>query len=570
MPKKDVREMDVIEIKKKIMDRIEKERSRSSRKKKILNLATLSEKMGRPEGEVLRLFNQDPLEEGADEPITPPFEAYGIPEKPVKEYRSKLLSLEEENLKLKKIQEEARFKSDSLLSDIEEKDRAIAELQKKLEHESIGLMKEDEHKSLINSAIEKSIAEYRTKLASLEEENDKLKSLHSKELKENESVFLQIAEKDKEIEELKNRFERELAAIDKQKEIELGKSFEEYREKISPLETENKKLKRLHEDALRQSDGLLIRIEEKDQELREAQKKISELEIYFKKHKDNEKAMEEAKVEKEKAASNVEALRSKLYAATKDQKEQANRIGQLEEMLKHRDKKLSDSEKVCKNIENEKNEAILRLQASEEAKRALTDKLAALGDAITAAEKRLAEGEKHHAKSLDAARKEMELQTQALERSRKALEGKITQLNVELEAKNKRIEETEKINAELDGLVKESAIKLQSAEGLKNDLEERMREIDHEIKEASKKREADTRAADENIAKIKEEIGALKNVVKDKERAEAELSENILRLETEIEARDKKIQSDIKYCEDVVREVNELRQKIKNYRLKAR
>ncbi|GEM_PF-3276742 len=556
MPKKDVREMDVSEIKRKIIEKIEKEKSKSSRKKKALNLTTLSEKMGRPEDEVLRLFNQEAAHEEAGEPIMPPFEAYGIPEKPVKEYRSKLLSLEEENLKLKKIQEEARFKSESLLGEIEEKDRAIAELQKKLEHEPAGLIKEDDHKSLINSAIEKSVAEYRTKLASLEEENSKLKNLRSEELKDKENVFSRIAGKDQEIEDLKKRFDQELAEADKQKKI--------------AIETENKKLKRLHEDALKQSDGLLVRIEEKDQELREVQKKISELEAYLKKHKDNEKALEDAKVEKEKATSNVEALRSKLYAATKGEKEQANRIGQLEEMLKHRDKRLADNEKAGKSLENEKNEVIMKLQASEEAKRELADKLSRAGDETTAIEKKLTETEKHYAKSLDAARKEVELQTQALERARKALEGKIAQLNVELEAKNKRIEETEKINAELDSLVKESAIKLQSAEGLKNDLEERIREIDHEMKEASKKREADAKAADESIAKIKEEIGSLKVVIKDKEKAEEELSENMLRLETEIEARDKKIQSDIKYCEDVVREVNELRQKIKNYRLKAR
>ena len=55
-----------------------------------------------------------------------------------------------------------------------------------------------------------------------------------------------------------------------------------------------------------------------------------------------------------------------------------------------------------------------------------------------------------------------------------------------------------------------------------------------------------------------------------KEKTEEALQENISRLESEIESRDKKIQADIKYCEGVVREVNDLRQKIKAYRLKVR
>ena len=63
---------------------------------------------------------------------------------------------------------------------------------------------------------------------------------------------------------------------------------------------------------------------------------------------------------------------------------------------------------------------------------------------------------------------------------------------------------------------------------------------------------------------------SLKSVIKDKEKSEEEMQEHISRLESEIESRDKKIQSDIKYCEGVVREVNDLRQKIKTYRLKVR
>ena len=77
-------------------------------------------------------------------------------------------------------------------------------------------------------------------------------------------------------------------------------------------------------------------------------------------------------------------------------------------------------------------------------------------------------------------------------------------------------------------------------------------------------------AGEKNAAALMAEIEALKSVIKEKEKSEEELQENILRLESEIESRDKKIQADIKYCEGVVREVNDLRQKIKAYRLKVK
>ena len=97
-----------------------------------------------------------------------------------------------------------------------------------------------------------------------------------------------------------------------------------------------------------------------------------------------------------------------------------------------------------------------------------------------------------------------------------------------------------------------------------------MKQLETELAEADKIRQSDNSTSESKIAEFKTEIEALKTVVKDKERSEEELRESILRLESEIESRDKKIQADIKYCEGVVREVNDLRQKIKAYRLKVK
>ena len=131
----------------KIMEKIESEKPKTSRKKKRLNLAALSAKMGKTEEDLLKLFNKTDVEKAEYTPV----------EKPGKDYLLKLAALEAENARLKETHEEARSKSDNLLNQIEEKDRAIAELQKKLADESTSLIKDSEkEKSLINESLEKS------------------------------------------------------------------------------------------------------------------------------------------------------------------------------------------------------------------------------------------------------------------------------------------------------------------------------------------------------------------------------------------------------------------------------
>ena len=152
------------------MEKIEGEKSKKSRKKKPMNLAALSAKMGRPEEDVLKIFNKSAS--GTATIIEDSEETLEAAAEPGGEYSEKLQALEYENARLKKTQDDARLKSDNLFKEIEEKNKAISELQKKLASESIGLIKDsDKEKSLINTALEKSISEYRAKLASLEAEN---------------------------------------------------------------------------------------------------------------------------------------------------------------------------------------------------------------------------------------------------------------------------------------------------------------------------------------------------------------------------------------------------------------
>ena len=99
--------MEITEIKKKIIEKIESGKSKSSRKKKPINLATLSAKMGLPEEEVLKLFNKQFPETTTVSEYSEEREQVEY-EKPAEDYHARLSALEEENARLKNVQEDAR------------------------------------------------------------------------------------------------------------------------------------------------------------------------------------------------------------------------------------------------------------------------------------------------------------------------------------------------------------------------------------------------------------------------------------------------------------------------------
>ena len=138
------------------MAKIESGKSESSLAKKPINLATLSAKMGLPKEDVLKLFNKQAPKTATASAVSEEYEELPKDEKPAEDNLARLSALEEENARLKAIQEGARNKSDVLSSQIEEKDRVIAQLQKKLEDESARRVKESgKEKTLVNAMIEK-------------------------------------------------------------------------------------------------------------------------------------------------------------------------------------------------------------------------------------------------------------------------------------------------------------------------------------------------------------------------------------------------------------------------------
>ena len=211
--------------------------------------------------------------------------------------------MEKENKNLKSLHTETLKQNEAIFFQISERDKEIDELRKKFQADENEL-----------------------------EKGKKLKKLHEDALRQNDGLLIRIEEKDKEIAELEKRLQEEHGRSKKTKDHE--KAIEEHRANITSLDSENKRLKKLHEDALKHSEGHLAQLREKEKAIAEAEKRLEEIETL--------------KSEKEKAVANMEALRSKLYISTKELKEQAGRITQLEETLKHRDKRLGDSDKAYK------------------------------------------------------------------------------------------------------------------------------------------------------------------------------------------------------------------------------
>jgi len=162
------------------------------------------------------------------------------------------------------------------------------------------------------------------------------------------------------------------------------------------------------------------------------------------------------------------------------------------------------------------------------------------------------------------------MEKKELEREKRALDGKISQLGDEIEAKNSRIDEIESSKRELDDMVKESALSVKKAEALAKESEEKSAQSALRLGQEIKRREADKALAEETAVKLVSDIEMLKTVIVEKEKAETELRDLSASLRADIESRDQKIERDIKYCEGLLKEINDLRKRSKSGLFRAK
>ena len=261
----------------------------------------------------------------------------------------------------------------------------------------------------------------------------------------------------------------------------LKKSLDEYRNKLDASEFKNRELKKLYDEAVKkQSQGA------------------------------------EA-VKKEKAIDGLEILKSRLATLTKEARDKDIALSTLQESLRVKERKLSENDKLYKNIDAEKNELTERLQADEKQKKALNEKLLQVMAELEKKDKEVSEYSKRRNKDMEAAKNELELKLQSSEREKKALEGKVSQLNLEIDAKNKRLDELEGSYKNLDDMLKEAIKSERAAKADKEELEEQ-------------------------VSRLTLDIDALKS---------------------DVESRDNKIAADIKYYEKLLKEITELKAKDK-------
>lgn len=399
------------------------------------------------------------------------------------------------------------------------------------------------------------------------QESKKLKELYEKALKQNDKLLAQIEEKNSLVVEL-----QKTVAKRSDDSAKMDRLRQEYESRISGLEDANKRLKESYEKVLKENNNLLNRAGELEKKASDLEKKAAQSDSFDAKlaEKDEEIArlekkiseeMADLKADRDKAAANINTLRSRIFTQTNEAKEHQARAAQLEERLRSREKKIAENENAFKAFEGEKAgmAAKVDLLAGEKVK--LEEEIKRLSGEAEEAKTKLTDAEKQHAKNFEIAKNESAVKVQAAFREKRDLEGKIAQLDLELQAKNNRIKEAEERHREREEIIKESTSKMQSLDMDKKELEEKIASLNGQMETLSRKAQSDRAVLETEAARFRQEIDGLKAAVSEKEKAEADLKELVSQLRIDIENRDKKIETDLKYCEKLVREIGELRQR---------
>ena len=132
-----------------------------------------------------------------------------------------------------------------------------------------------------------------------------------------------------------------------------------------------------------------------------------------------------------------------------------------------------------------------------------------------------------------------------------------------MDAKDRRLAEIEEASRETEEIVKETSAKLRSAESENKELGEKIAGLRLEASASEKRFESELASLEENAKLLKSETISLRDRIKEHEKKESDMAHEALQMQSAIEARDKKIETDIKYYERLVREINELRQRSK-------
>lgn len=477
---------------------------------------------------------------------------------------------------------------------------------------------------------EKLRAEHKMALSERDEAAKLLRRLRSEtDVKEKLIQGLQKkAARMNELEEALRLRDKRITEVDRlAKDFETAKKLsEEYRVKFEAVQSEAKKLAAMHGEAAGRHGELKDELGQRDTFVQDLQKKFAS-------------EVGEITRDRDRAASNVESLRSKLYTATKEAKEQLTKITQLEEALRGKEKRMLELENLHTGLGTARGELELRLRAAENDNKNLEEKIARLNNEfgggrgalaqlqdaykeleashnetnlqlqaslrgnkdlearvgqmrleLDAKMNRLSEADKLYkeletamrdltskfqtsqrkTKELEASNEDIALQLQNMRRGKEDLNSHIAQLNLEIEAKTIRLDGADKLHKETESMIKDAVAKLQVSQRRTGDLERERATLAESLKTMPHKLKETEDAARNEIEKLGAELAALKNVVKQKERDEIELKASMEHLESEMQARDSKIEGDLRYTDKIVKEIGELRKKLAAFERQAK
>ena len=537
---------------------------------------------------------------------------------------------------------------EELQSELSRKNEAIQDLLKKvdeakrtmvIDEETLRNKKTSEVVKLMREveAAKKSVAENQAKLNTLQSENKKALAARDEALKQHDKMRKDFEGKTREVQDLEKRLkeERDRSAASAEMLKVRDKRVSDADKLARELEDANKQRDEYrikYDNAQAETKRLLTAGEEASANIAKLKEELSQREIFVQSlQKKYAAEVDEIGKERDKGASNVESLRSKLYTATKDIKEHLAKISQLEEVFRSKDKRIAELDKICVELNTVKNDLESKLRLSESGGKELEEKYAKLNGEFAEVRVRAEQTEKAHSdlegvyrdtslqlqaalrakteleaklaqmhleleaktarltdadnlyreldaavhdltskfqvsqlrtKELEASNGDLALQLANLHRDKKILEARVSQLASESEAKTLRLDGADKLHNEMESLIKDSATMIQENQRRIDELEDSSASLTGSLKEALNKLKETEEKASREMDRLDAEASSLKNTIRQSEKREMELRSSIEHFQSEIQARDTKIEGDLRYTEKIVREINELRKKV--------
>jgi chromosome segregation ATPase len=243
------------------------------------------------------------------------------------------------------------------------------------------------------------------------------------------------------------------------------------------------------------------------------------------------------------------------------------RASQLIAEARVREKRLEESDALSKEMHVALKDLTAKTEVFEDDKKDLEERLSQVISELAEANRQLAEAKRFN-EAADAARERAEIMCGSLEKERADFEERASQLLGELSSRSSKLDEMEKLNREIDRLARESSFKLHATEREKKELETKTAALNAKLEEAVTRYNTEKSASQEKISKLKLELDMAKHLIKEKEKDDIDLREALSQAVSGLESRDRKIGADLSYYENILKEMDSLKQQVRAFRSK--